>query len=192
MKRRILPFVLTALVFSWAVNSYASEIEVGKKIYDKYCVKCHGEDGSGSKYGQGLQPKPARDLRTNRLFLSDSELLVVINHGGSLREMPNWQYVLNDNGLKNTALFVRTLSYSPDLKNGERLFNEKCALCHASDGVFKNKWSAPDLDRSALGPNETARIIRYGVHNTFMYPREIVHTNAEIADIVAYIQALKK
>ena len=184
--------MLTALVFSWAVDSYASEIEVGKKIYDKYCVKCHGEDGSGSKFGMALQPKPARDLRTNRLFLSDGELLVIINHDGSMREMPNWQYVLNDDELKDTAWYVRTLNYSPDRKNGERLFSEKCALCHASDGVFKNKWSAPDLDRSALGPNETARIIRFGVHDTFMYARESVHTNDEIADIVAYIQALKK
>lgn len=179
------------MVSSWAVNSYASELEVGKKIYGKYCVKCHGEDGSGSKFGMALQPKPARDLRTNRLFLSDGELLVIINHGGSMREMPNWQYVLNDDELKKTAGYVRTLNYSSDWKNGERLFMEKCAMCHASDGVFKNKWSAPDLDRSTLGPHDTARIIRFGFHNTFMYPRETVHTNAEIADIVAYIQGLK-
>lgn len=191
MKKYILPFVLTVLAVTGVVYA-SSGLETGKKIYDKYCVKCHGEDGSGSKYGLALRPKPVRDLRTNRLFMSDNELSIIVNHGGVWREMPNWRYVLTEDELKDNVRYVRTLDYIPDQKNGEKLFKEKCALCHASEGVFKNKWSAPDLDRSALSPHEMARIVRYGVHNTFMYPRESVRTNAEIADIVAYIQSLKK
>lgn len=166
--------------------------ENGKKIYDKYCARCHGEDGSGSQYGLALQPKAARDLRTNRLFFSDDELLIIINHGGAWREMPNWEYVLTDDEVRDARRYVRALNYSPDQRNGEKLFKEKCALCHASDGIMKKTWKAPDLDMSALGSFEMARTIRYGIHDTLMYPREGVRTNAEIADIVEYIKGLKK
>lgn len=192
MKKIIFMIVLTALAFSVSADSSANEAEKGKKVYDKYCVKCHGEDGSGSKYGLGLRPKPAGDLRTNRFFLSDNELLIVVNHGGALREMPNWQYVLTEVEAKDVAVYVRIFNHTPDHKRGERLFNEKCALCHASDGAFKLKWNAPDLDRPDLSAYETARTIRYGVHDTFMYPREGILSNAEISDIVVYIQGLKK
>jgi cbb3-type cytochrome c oxidase subunit III len=163
----------------------------GKKIYDKYCARCHGEDGSGSQYGLNLQPKPTRDLRTNKLF-SDNELLIIINHGGAWREMPNWEYVLTDAEVKDAAGYVRALNYAPDPKDGERLFKEKCALCHAADGFMKKTWQAPDLDKSGLGSSEMARIIRYGIHGTLMYPRESVRTNAEISNLVDYIQGLKK
>lgn len=166
--------------------------ENGKKIFDKYCTRCHGEDGKGSQYGLALQPKPATDLRTNRLFFSDNELLIIISHGGALREMPDWEYVLTEDELKEAAGYVRTLNYIPDRNSGERLFKEKCALCHSADGAFKKTWKAPDLDRSALGSSETARTVRYGIHDTFMYPREGIRTNAEIADVVDYIQGLKK
>jgi len=166
--------------------------ENGKDIYGKYCARCHGEDGSGSQYGLALQPKPTRDLRTNKLFFSDNELLIIINHGGAWREMPSWEYVLTDAEVKDAAGYVRTLNYTPDRKDGERLFKEKCALCHATDGFMKKTWQAPDLDKSSMGSSEMARIVRYGIHSTLMYPRETVRTNAEISNLVEYIQSLKK
>jgi mono/diheme cytochrome c family protein len=191
MKKYILPFVLTALTVAELVHASPDDAEKGKKIYDKYCVKCHGDNGSGSEYGMTLQPK-TRDLRTNRLFFSDNELLIIINHGGAWREMPNWEYVLTEGEVKDVAGYVRTLNYVPDLKNGEKLFKEKCALCHATDGALKKTWKTPDLDKSVMGSSEMARIIRYGIHNTLMYPRESVRTNAEIADLVGYIRGFKK
>jgi mono/diheme cytochrome c family protein len=192
MRKYILPFVLAALVISGLVQASQEEGENGKKIYDKYCAKCHGEDGSGSRYGLALQPKTARDLRTNKLFFSDNELLIIINHGGAWREMPNWEYVLTEDEVKDAAGYVRTLNYVPDLKNGEKLFKDKCALCHAADGALKKTWKAPDIDKSGQGSSEMARIIRYGIHGTLMYPRESVRTNAEIADLVGYIRGNKK
>jgi mono/diheme cytochrome c family protein len=192
VKKYILPVLLATLVVAQLSHASVDEAEKGKKIYSKYCLKCHGEDGSGSSYGMSLQPKPVRDLRTNKLFMSENELLTIVNHGGSWREMPNWKYVLTEDEVKDVASYVRTMNYIPDRKNGERLFREKCALCHSSDGAFKLTWKAPDLERPGLGSSDIARTIRYGIHDTFMYPRESVRTNSEIADIVDYVQSLGK
>jgi mono/diheme cytochrome c family protein len=192
MKKRILAVLLTAVFASTACYAGTPAVEKGRQIFVKYCVKCHGEDGSGSEYGRYLKTNPVRDLRTNRLFLSDTELFIVINHGASWREMPNWEYVLNEEETQDVAWYLRTLKFTPDPKEGERIFKDKCALCHATDGAAKKLWKAPDLDLSALGPFEMARLIRYGSHGTLMYPREVLHTNAEIADVVDYIQNIKK
>lgn len=192
MKKYILPVLLIALFVSDICNADSGSVEKGKKLFNRYCVQCHGEDGSGSEYGKNLQPKPARDLRTNRLFISDSELSIIINHGAAWREMPNWEYVLNEDEARYVAWYVRTLKFTPDPKEGGKLFKARCALCHARDGAAKKIWKAPDLDGSALGPYEMARIVRYGIHSTLMYPRESLHTNAEIANVVAYIQSIKK
>lgn len=192
MKKQILTALLTVVFASTALSAGAQGVEKGRKIYEKYCVTCHGEDGSGSEYGRNLMTKPVRDLRTNRLFLSDNELVIVINHGASWREMPNWEYVLSEKETQEVAWYLRTLKFTPDPKEGERIFMEKCALCHAPDGAAKKIWKAPDLDKSALGPFETARLIRFGIHGTLMFPREPVHTNADIAEVVYYIENLKK
>jgi mono/diheme cytochrome c family protein len=195
MKRYMLPAVLAALTAAQLCHAEQTRAENGGEIFVRFCVKCHGEDGSGSRYGRLLK-EPVRDLRTNRLFFSDNELFMIIsNHGPSWREMPNLRYVLrafNEEETKGVAGYVRTLKYAPDLKNGERLFNERCALCHASKGAAKSLWKAPDLAGSPLDAFETARAIRYGIHSTLMYPRETLHTNTEIADVVGYIQGLKK
>lgn len=194
MKKYILLFVLTALAISRLSHAEAPEVEKGREIFIRFCVKCHGEDGSGSRYGK-LQKIPVRDLRTNRLFFSDRELLIMINHGASWRETQNLGYVLratSEEETKDVASYVRTLKYAPDLKNGERLFKERCALCHGAKGAAKKLWKAPDLNGSHLDQFEMARTVRYGIHSTLMYPRENLHTNTEIADVVEYTQGLKK
>lgn len=192
MKKLIITVLAAVLVSPAFCNAEEADVEAGKKTYNRFCVKCHSEDGGGSDYGMKLRPKQARDLRTNRLFLSDTELLIVINHGAYGREMPNWEYVLSEEETKNVAQYVRTFDYAPDPKNGERLFDAKCALCHAPEGPAKKIWKAPDLEKSALSPFETARLIRFGIHSTLMYPREGLHTNTEIADVVEYIEGLRK
>lgn len=191
MARYIITLLFTVLLLPGVCLAAEGGVEKGKVIFEKYCVKCHGEDGSGSEHGKYLKASPARDLRTNRLFFSDSELVIIINHGAAWREMPNWEYVLSEDEVQNVAWYLRTLKFVPDPREGERIFEKKCALCHASDGAAKKIWKAPDLEGSALGPFETARLIRYGIHNTLMFPRESVQTNAEIADVVDYLESIK-
>src|SRR3989337_4419609 len=190
--RKSLFFISIMLFVVLGVYSAAFANGNGKKIFEKYCVKCHGNDGSVSEYGRSLKPMPARDLRTNRLFISPKELLVTIKYGVYGREMKGWADILTNDEVKDVAQYLRTLSYKPDPKNGEGLFNLRCASCHAKEGAVKKLFGAPDLDMSPLGEREMAQVIRFGRHNTVIFPKETILLNPEIANIVAYLISIKK
>ena len=187
-------FFLIALVMMLmiAIKTPAASGADGEKIFKKYCAKCHAEDGSVSDYGRNIKPKPARDLRTNRLFVAPKELPIIIKYGVYGREMPKWEDVLNEEEILAVAAYVRTLKYTPDRKEGEKLFKEKCFACHANEGSAKKIFKAPDLDLSPLQAFDMGRVIRYGRHGTIMSPKEEALTNPMIADIIEFLQSIKK
>lgn len=190
MKKYFFLVLVPALIISG--TSFAASVEEGGKIFHRYCAKCHAGDGAVSDYGRSLKPKPARDLRTNHLFIAPKELPIIIKYGVYGREMPNWESVLSDAEVKDVAAYVRTLNYAPDPKEGERLFRQKCFACHGAEGPAKKLYGAPDLDMSPLQAFDMGRVIRYGRHGTIMSPKEDILTNPEIADIVTYLQSIKK
>lgn len=190
--KKSLFFIAVVLFIILGVNSAAFANGNGKRIFEKYCVKCHGNDGSVSEYGRSLKPMPARDLRTNRLFISPKELLVTIKYGVYGREMKGWADILNTNEIRDVAEYVRTFSYQPSPGEGEKIFKLRCAGCHAKEGGAKKLFGAPDLDMSPLGERELASVIRFGRHNTVMFPKEVILSNPEIANVVAYLLKIKK
>lgn len=191
MKKTSLYIVIIALIVFGAYNTIFAN-ENGKKIFEKYCVKCHGNDGSVSEYGRSLKPMPARDLRTNRLFISPKELLVTIKYGVYGREMKGWADILNADEIRDVAEYVRTFTYKLNPGEGEKIFKLRCAGCHAKEGGAKKLFAAPDLDMSPLGERELASVIRFGRHNTVMFPKEVILSNPEIANVVAYLLKIKK
>lgn len=181
--------LLSALLFAAPFTASGAD---GEKIFKKYCAKCHAEDGSVSAYGRNIKPRPARDLRTTRLFVAPKELPIIIKYGVYGREMPKWEDVLTEEEILSVAAYVRTLKYSPNIKEGEKLFNEKCFPCHGKEGPAKKIFKAPDLDLSSLQAFEMGRVIRFGRHGTIMTPKEELLTNPMIADIIEYLQSIKK
>lgn len=65
-----------------------------------------------------------------------------------------------------------------------RLYEQKCGLCHGSDGR-KMASGAPDLAQSTMTAAERERIIRYG--KGLMPPQGSVLTDAEIAGIARFL-----
>jgi cytochrome c oxidase cbb3-type subunit 2 len=79
-----------------------AEVELGKKIYERYCVGCHGVDGDGKgEAARFLDPKP-RDFRRGLFkFVSveagklprDDDLLKTITRGLRGTSMPSFRFV---------------------------------------------------------------------------------------------------
>lgn len=193
MKKNIF-LVFAALLIAFGINGAASadSAENGKKLFDKYCVKCHGADGSVTDYGRSLKPIPARDLRTNRLFVGPAELRIIIKYGVYGREMKGWADTLNNDEIKDVAAYLRTFKYAADAAAGRDFFKAKCAACHDKEGVSKKVFGAPDLEMSSLGETELARTIRYGRHGTMMFPKMELYSNVDVANVVAYLMSIKK
>lgn len=190
----IVALLLVAGVWSTASanDKKAADVKNGAKIFKKYCAKCHGEDGSVSEYGRAMKGRQARDLRTNRSFIAPKELLSIIKYGLYGREMKGWKYVLKDEEILDVASFVRTLKYTPDMEAGREFFELRCSSCHSEEGAAKSLFKAPDLDMSPLGPVEMGRVIRFGRHGTMMSPKRDLYSNPDVANVVEYLQSIKK
>ena len=190
--RKYFFFVLAFLLVTGAYGTAFSDVSNGERIFKKYCAKCHGNDGSVSEYGRTIEPHAARDLRTSRLFIATSELLTIIKYGVYGRGMKGWENVLADKEILDVAEFVRTLKYVPNVEAGKKFFEARCATCHDSKGAGKKLFKAPDLDMSPLGEIEMARAVRFGRHGTMMSPKGELFKNPDLADVIAYLQTIKK
>jgi len=188
-------FVLFIAALMLVVGFYGTakaDVQNGERIFKKYCAKCHGKDGTVSKYGRNIKPHPARNLTTNRLFIAPKELRIIIKYGVYGREMKSWQNVLSDKGIIDVASYVRTLTYKPDIAAGKKFFQLRCANCHAKTGSGKNIFHAPDLDMSSLGPVGMARVVRFGRHGTMMSVKTDLFKNTDLANVIGYLQSIKK
>lgn len=192
MKKHTIVLMAALMAMSAYASTASAGVNNGEKLFKKYCVRCHGDDGSVSEYGKSLEPRSARDLRTTRLFISPGELRAIIKFGVYGREMPSWDSILSDTDIIDVAAYVRTLKYTPDIEAGKKFFEKACATCHLKDGVGKRLFHAPDLDMSPLGAIEMARVIRFGRHGTMMSPKRDMFENPDVANVVGYLQSIKK
>lgn len=88
-------------------------IEAGKKIYEKNCMSCHGQNGYGNgEAGQNLNPKPA-DLASfaKMPMASDSYLFWTISDGGEKLNtaMPSFKKILSKDDIWSAILYIRKL-----------------------------------------------------------------------------------
>ena len=93
------------------VDSSASSIAAGKKLYDAQCTACHGPMGKGDgKGGEMLTPPPA-DLTdaSSKHGSSDSEIFVVIRDGVQGTGMRPYGSRISTNDLWNIVNYIRTL-----------------------------------------------------------------------------------
>jgi mono/diheme cytochrome c family protein len=185
-------FILAVLLVMGVYGTASAGVENGAKIFKKHCAKCHGADGSVTDYGLSLKPTSAKDLRSNRLFIEPVHLLAIIKYGRYGREMKAWEGTLSDQEIIDVAAFVRTLKYEPDIKSGESFFNARCASCHLDDGSAKIVFNAPDLEMSPLGHIEMAKVIKHGRHGTMMSPKRDLYSNSDLANVIEYLQSIKK
>ena len=87
--------------------SNPASIAAGKKVYDKYCVLCHGEKGGGDgASAKTLQISPA--AFTDKAAMgkqSDGALAWKILNGRG--PMPSWAPVLQENQIWNVINYIR-------------------------------------------------------------------------------------
>ena len=136
-----------------------------KRIFDRRCGICHGADAGG-------QVSRFPDL-TNDVWQwggSPSQIEETIR-GGRQATMVGWQAVLGDEGVKQVAHYVRSLSVEfevHDVTNGRTLYGQFCVACHGATGEGKVLLGAPDLTNGdwLYGGllRDIERTISYGRH----------------------------
>lgn len=193
MKKLVIStLALTLMLVAWSYGTASADLMNGERIFKKYCAKCHGIDGTVSEYGKSIKPHPARNLTTNRLFIGPKELRGIIKYGVYGREMKSWQHILSDKDIIDVASYVRTFTYEGDIEEGKKFYQKNCGSCHEPDGPGKKIFHAPDLDMSPLGPVGMATVVRFGRHGTMMSVKTDFFENTELANVIYYLQSIRK
>ena len=111
-------FVTAFLVFLLAPGLAFADGDAakGKKVYDQYCVTCHGPSGKGDgQAAAALNPKP-RDFTDKGIMdsMTDEHIFKVIQAGGAAvgksPMMPPWGGALKDDDIHNVISFIREFS----------------------------------------------------------------------------------
>lgn len=130
---------------------------MGERLFLNNCAQCHGSDAGGSK---GFP-----NLRDNDwLYGGDPEQIKASITNGRNGIMPPFGAALGEEGVKNVAAYVRSLSGLPHdelrAQQGKVLFAQNCVACHGPEGKGNQLIGAPNLtDQIWLYGSSEATII---------------------------------
>lgn len=125
----ILLLVLLSLSTGWAQEknqptltspvASPADIQAGQRIYQKWCMNCHGAQGDGAgPAADFLRPRP-RDFRQGLFKIrttlggqlpSDQDLFNVITKGMPGTGMPGWEKVLTEAERRQLVAYLKTFS----------------------------------------------------------------------------------
>ena len=117
----------------------------GEQRYNQFCTKCHAEDGTGSKFGKALKPFPARNHRAIAQLIGRDEFRRIITYGVAGTGMKPKKYTLDGLEIEAVIDYIKTFTYTADLSNGKKRFEEVCSRCHGMDGRANTGMGAKDL-----------------------------------------------
>jgi len=118
---------------------------MGERIFLNNCAPCHGSDARGSRGFPNLTDD-------DWLYGGDPAAIVTSITNGRMGVMPALGPGLGEEGVKDVAAYVRSLSglAHDKLKAqlGKPLFLQSCAACHGADGKGNQAIGGPNLTDS--------------------------------------------
>ena len=186
-----LVIVMAPVAASASDTSYDMDTIDGEQRYNQFCTKCHAEDGTGSKFGKALKPFPARNHRAVAQLIGRDEFRRIITYGVAGTGMKPKKYTLDGLEIEAVIDYIKTFTYTADLSNGKKRFEEVCSRCHGMDGRANTGMGAKDLVYTKLDLVSITHTMRYGRPGTKMKSKRHQMTNADIADVANYVYALR-
>jgi len=168
-------------------------LKMGGRLFASNCSVCHGSDAKGA-YG-------FPNLTDNDwLYGGDAATIKTTILQGRQGAMPAWLAVIGEDGIKNVAGYVRSLSglKNPDgidVAAGQEIFKANCVACHGPEGKGTQALGAPNLsDKIWLygsSFNQVQQTLRYG-RNGRMPAQEEHLGNDKVHLLAAYVYSLSQ
>jgi len=158
-------------------------LHLGKEIYEKTCISCHGKNGETNPEIQ-LIVKPRQLQKT---LLTQEQSFKIIKYGahyfGAHADiMPAFKYVYNDEKIAAVSLYIsevfnadreekikyllkHSIKLTKDekvnmLDLGKNIFQKKCAKCHGVLGDGKSEYVAQSkTDKNFIYPYNLTRTL---------------------------------
>lgn len=108
-------WVLAAAVLATGARAGEPDLKRGAATYKELCAKCHGSGGKGDgKDAATLATKPKDLTDCARLTtFTDERLFAIVKNGGAAeglsKDMPPYADALEDDEIRDTVAFVRSL-----------------------------------------------------------------------------------
>ncbi len=170
-------------------------LKMGGRLFASNCSVCHGSDAKGA-YG-------FPNLTDNDwLWGGEPETVKTTILHGRQAAMPAWKDVIGEEGIRNVAGYVRSLSgrdtpegISVDIEQGQKIFATNCVVCHGPEAKGVAAMGAPNLtDNVWLYGSSFAQIqqtLRYG-RNGRMPAQEAILGNDKVHLLAAYVYSLSQ
>lgn len=95
------------LAFAPGFTAGERNLARGQKLYEKYCLACHGPQGKGDGATQ-FEP-PVADLTSSEVLLKpDSRLLKSIHEGRPNTAMDTWKQVMSEEATRDVLAYILT------------------------------------------------------------------------------------
>ena len=167
-------------------------LAIGQKLFLNTCAQCHASDGGGSR---GFPNLTDRDW----LYGGDAATIKASITEGRNGIMPPFGPALGDQGVKNVAQYVRSLSgLTADplrVAYGKELFMQNCVACHGAEGKGNPALGAPNLtDKAWLHGSDEPLVIETITkgRNSHMPAHKGILTEAKIHLLTAYVLSLSQ
>ncbi len=116
--------------------------QIGRRLFINHCSTCHGIAGQG---GFGFPNLTDAEWQWGEGIAAVSQAI----SNGRNAAMPGWLAALGEQGVQDTAHFVRSLSGGEHDRvraaRGAEHYKVLCVACHGSDGVGNAALGAPNL-----------------------------------------------
>ncbi|VAX10617.1 hypothetical protein MNBD_GAMMA26-2364 [hydrothermal vent metagenome] len=166
-------------------TAYSLSFEDGKKLYNSFCIHCHGIDGTGTGQAGDLSGVPTGDLSNQAYMslLSDDEVISRVAYGEEkypYLQMPGWRSNLSNEEIKVVVDYVRTLAVdrgplagptpaerserfkNDPLNRGKIYYLRFCSGCHGKKGDGKGWMASKALNKPiAIGSPEIASALTF-------------------------------
>jgi len=156
MKLIISAFTLLTIFLGLPAIAAPGNADNGKKVYEKRCLMCHGEEGDGAGPGAEQLNPPPRDFSEALYKIkttgaddpvpNDDDLYRMIRDGMPGTAMPGWTDILKEQEILDLVLYLKTFAELEDEKPEDQL-DYGTQVATSPESIAKGKKLFHDADR---------------------------------------------